>query len=369
MKLQPDASEVPLRAKADVPSERPEGSFAVAGGYVAGLDGLRAVAVVLVFLFHAKVPGFGAGFFGVDVFFVLSGFLITSLLMEEAAKTGTIRIGHFLWRRVLRLAPALVAMVAVFVLLAPHFPVAVKAPYLQSIFALSYLSDYSSAFIFGHRGELSHTWSLSVEAKFYLVWPVLLILILRKSGQADAWRAILFAAAIATLWRMANAAVLPDWNITYYRFDTRLSGLLLGAALAAVLWSSQGQRVVQMAARMLVIPAITLLLLPLAWGDRLLLVFGCSLVELASAIAILAVVGQSVTWIGFLGLPALAWLGRLSYGLYLWHYPVIRWMRPDWDWHGIVLVGFPVALALAWLSHVTLERFVLRFREKRVLTS
>lgn len=345
---------------------RPDGSFAVPKGYIAGLDGLRAVAVVLVFLFHAKVPGFGAGFFGVDVFFVLSGFLITSLLLEEVAATGAINFTRFIRRRLVRLVPALVVMVLTFALLAPFFPDVVEAPYIQSILALSYLSDYGSALLV-QTGELSHTWSLAVEAKFYLIWPVFLLCVLRRVGLAKAWRVILLAAFIATSWRILNAVFVQGWNVSYYRFDTRLSGLSLGAALAAVLWSSHGQRLVQRAAGLVILPCLALLLLPMAWGDTRLLVIGCTLVEVGSAVVILAVLGQSGRWVQFMALPLISGLGRLSYGFYLWHYPIIRWMRDDWDWPVIAVVAFPLALLLAWLSHVTVERFALRFRGERAI--
>lgn len=218
-----------------------------------------------VFLLHARVPGFGAGFFGVDLFFVLSGFLITDLVLAEIGRSGTVDLPRFLWRRVLRLVPAL----AVFVALAPRFPETLADAALQALVTLAFVSDYT-------------------------------------------------AALAATLWRIDNVWFVAGWDITYYRFDTRLSGLLVGAALAALVRS---------------------------WS-------GC-LVELA-------VVGRR--WLGWLGHPLLAWIGRLSYGIYLWHYPVIRGLRSEMDWPGGAGLGFVVSLGLAWLSYVTVEALARRRR-------
>jgi peptidoglycan/LPS O-acetylase OafA/YrhL len=333
--------------------------------YVPGLDGLRAVAVVLVFLFHARVPGFGAGFFGVDLFFVLSGYLITDLLMAEIARSGRVDLIRFLSRRSLRLLPALVAMLLVFVALAPHFPEVVENPALQALLAFAYVSDYSFALI-GLPDQIGHTWSLAVEAKFYLIWPFLLALILRWTGQAEAWKVIAVLVLLATAWRISNVRFVAGWDITYYRFDTRLSGLLVGATLAALIRSGAIRPVVDRLVWLVPVPIAAAMLVPMEWGDKVLLSLGCSLVELAAAVVILAVLFRPGGLVRGLGHPLLAGLGKLSYGVYLWHYPVIRWLRPEMDWPGVLAVGFLVSLALAWLSYVTVERLARQRRERPV---
>lgn len=335
--------------------------IAVPTGYIPGLDGLRAIAVLWVLLFHAQVPGFSAGFLGVDVFFVLSGFLITSLLMAEIERTGSVRFAAFLMRRAVRLFPALIAMLVVFVMLAGTYPTAPPLPLLQAVLAATYMSDYGVA-VFDIPREISHTWSLAVEAKFYLFWPFVLVFLLRRVGLADAWRFIALAALAATVWRFVNFAYLPDWNLAYYRFDTRLSGLLLGGALAAALRSAHAERLVRNLRTTAILLVPGLALISRGWGDPVLITWGCSLVEVATAATILAVIARPDGPVRVLTSPVLVGLGRLSYGIYLWHYPVFRWMREDYAWSSVLLVGGAISLALAWLSFVTIERFALRFR-------
>jgi peptidoglycan/LPS O-acetylase OafA/YrhL len=331
--------------------------------YVPGLDGLRAVAVVLVFLFHARVPGFGAGFFGVDLFFVLSGYLITDLLMAEIARSGRVDVLRFLSRRSLRLLPALVMMLVAFVALAPLFPEVPDRPALQALLAFAYVADYSFVLI-GLPDEIGHTWSLAVEAKFYLVWPLILLLVLRKVRPTEVWKVIALLALVATVWRIGNVRFVSGWDISYYRFDTRLSGLLVGATLAGLIRSGAMRPPVDWLVWLAPVPVAALLLVPMEWGDKVLLSWGCTLVELAAAVVILAVLFRPVGLVRALGHPLLAGLGKLSYGFYLWHYPVIRWLRPEMDWPGVLVVGFAASLGLAWLSYVTVERLA-RQRRRR----
>src|SRR5690606_11647941 len=187
------------------------------------LDGLRGVAALVVVLFHCRVPGFGGGFLGVDVFFVLSGFLITSILLAEHAGTGGIALGRFYWRRALRLYPALLLTLAGYLSVAPllwpghpHGTEALLAGLYLAVYSIP-LSDYPD--------YLKHTWSLAVEEQFYLLYPLALILCLRRMSPAELAKWLVIAVAVAVAWRLLNRlAVLP----TYHRFDTRLGGLLAG---------------------------------------------------------------------------------------------------------------------------------------------
>src|SRR5690349_20309645 len=134
------------------------------------LDGARALAVLLVLLHHTRVPGFAGGFIGVDVFFVLSGYLITSILLREADSAGDIRIGRFLLRRALRLYPPLLLMLSAVLILGPSIWPTEQLGMPVLISAL-YLSDYATAF-YGPLSVIGHTWSLAVEEHFYLLWPI-----------------------------------------------------------------------------------------------------------------------------------------------------------------------------------------------------
>src|SRR5438874_2564773 len=146
-------------------------------GYQPALDGLRAVAVLAVFGFHATSSGVPGGYVGVDLFFVLSGFLITSLLLEERVRTGRVRLSWFYARRFLRLAPALVALLLCYVLCyglwkGDRWPTALKSAGLAAV----YLSNWARSLGVNDMGWVGHTWSLSVEEQFYLLWPPLLLL-------------------------------------------------------------------------------------------------------------------------------------------------------------------------------------------------
>lgn len=197
------------------------------------LDGLRALAVLGVMGFHAQAPGFAVGFFGVDVFFVLSGYLISTILLEQCDRDGRIAYRAFYLHRLLRLSQALLTMLAAYALLAPL--VWPGRPHvLHAALSALYVTDYSLA-LWGPPRLLSHTWSLSVEEHFYLLWPPLLAWAARRWGAATLPRALFALTAAATVWRLACLLQGQGWNAIYYRFDTRLSGLLLGASLAALI--------------------------------------------------------------------------------------------------------------------------------------
>src|SRR5262245_54776854 len=149
--------------------------------YMPALDGLRGVAVLAVFFFHvhAPLPPYG-GYLGVDAFFVLSGFLITGLLLDEARVTGTIRVGAFYLRRVRRLLPALLLLLAAYLAVMPSIRPEVDQ-WTPALYAGLYVSDYARAFL-GEIGLLSHTWSLSVEEHFYLLWPFAVLWLARRAS-------------------------------------------------------------------------------------------------------------------------------------------------------------------------------------------
>lgn len=332
--------------------------------YNPALDGLRAVAVMLVFLFHARLPGFEAGFLGVDVFFVLSGYLITTLLLAELDRTGSIDWRRFVLRRLWRLAPAVVALCAVFLLVAPFvFPNA-RSPVLDVFLTLSYMSDLTVALL-NQPQVLSHSWSLSVEEHFYLFWPLVLLALWRLgAGKLLATLAVLYL--LASVWRVGVLASGADWWVVYFRLDTRLSGLMFGACLAALC------RVISMAglterAKWLLVGGVVLavaLVRSGGWRDNGMLIYGVTAAEFATATLILTVVDGRGVVARLLSFAPLSWLGKLSYSLYLWHYPVLRYLRDYGDWQIALLLGLPVSLALAALSYATVERWGLKMRTR-----
>lgn len=310
--------------------------------YNPAFDGLRAIAVLGVLAFHAGTPFAGGGYLGVDLFFVLSGYLITRLLVAEQRQRGEIDLRRFWLRRLLRLYPTLLLMLVAFLLVAPSlWP---DLPALRyALWSALYMSDYSRALL-GEPIVLNHTWSLSVEEHFYLIWPLLIPLVLRTQSPV---RTLAYAYGIATAWRFANYMWL-GWDPTYFRFDTRLSGLILGCLL--VFW----QPVVH--ARHVLLAALLSAVLVLApsfrtWAG---LTFMLPIAEGCAAVLLVACVTGSVQ-LRCLAHPAIAYVGRLSYGLYIWHYPAVFWLRDHYSWP-IALAGSAVlATVLAMATYHAID--------------
>lgn len=310
--------------------------------YVPALDGIRALAVLLVVAFHSQVPGFGAGFLGVDVFFVLSGYLITSLLLEEHGRTGRIELTRFYVRRLRRLYPALLAMLAVYLVIAPWaFPRASMMVHVRdAVLSAHYLADYARTFHIFPR-VLLHMWSLSIEEHFYLVWPLLLLAALRLPRRlAIASLAGLFVAA--TAWRLAEIPHL-GWGV-YQRFDTHASGLVLGCLAGLI------GRKLPTYCWPLGVAGMVFALVAFVHGQHETMTMGFTIAELSALIVILS----QPAW---LGAAPLAWIGRMSYGLYLWHYLIVRLIRLSYPWWVSMSVATIGGLALAALSYYTIERY------------
>jgi peptidoglycan/LPS O-acetylase OafA/YrhL len=337
--------------------------------YNPALDGLRGVAVIAVIAFHCRVPGLSGGFFGgflgVDIFFVLSGFLITGLLQEELQGTGRVALVTFYLRRFLRLTPPLALMLLAYLAAAPLvWPEITTGEHLAgAALAGLYLTDYSIAF-WRWPEMLGHTWSLSVEEHYYLLWPALVLLLFRLDRDRQLfWLAVLLA--LATLWRIASLSFVSEWETAYSRFDTRMSGLLLGGLLRV--WLARGQTIPPVAADalgVLGIAGVGFSMLFFHWGDGAVLVWGLPLVELASAAIILAASDER-TWVHRrLSSRPLVWVGLISYGLYLWHYPIARALRETAGWPETLLVTLALSLALAALSYHLIERPIRRLRRR-----
>ncbi len=312
--------------------------------YNASLDGLRAVAVMLVLAFHSRIAGSHGGFFGVDVFFVLSGYLITRILAEQHVATGSIATGSFYLRRLRRLYPALLLFLGAYIAIAPWAFPAGTAHLRDALVAGLYLSDYGFAF-WRVPWYIQHTWSLSVEEHFYLAWPIVLMLVFRLPQR---WwvPTVLLLALAATVWRWHVLVSTGDWYQPYYRFDTRLSGILLGAAAGLARprlprWAPflgaalLGYAVSQATAKD---PDALMIWMTVAEVGALLLVLGAHDVP------------------GLSSFP-LVWIGRRSYGIYLWHYPIMVYMRGEGvtGWRSL-LIGSAGAVLCAAVSYYTVER-------------
>lgn len=316
------------------------------------LDGIRALAALAVMAFHCKLPFTLGGFIGVDIFFVLSGFLITSLLKREIELTGSISFTRFYIRRAIRLWPPLLLLLAAYLIVAPLVFPPVNF-WRQVVLAGLYLSDYAMAF-WGDPVALTHTWSLAVEEHFYLIWPVVILFIGRrwKGGQAAAILASLFLAA--TIWRMADFIIWGDWTRTYFRFDTRMSGLILGAAIAYMPWRPTASQ-----ADILGIAGFCGLSVAMALLDSFapwpMLHVGM-FVDICAAALVLAAMQERSIMAAALRVRPLAAIGDISYSLYLWSVPIAVIFRTRFDAYTSFAATAIVSIAVATASWWLMER-------------
>ncbi len=333
------------------------------------LDGLRSVAVYLVLLFHCGLAWFGGGFIGVDLFFVLSGFLVSHVIWAQVDQEGSFRLGWFYARRVRRLLPA--AVVVIVVTAAVQLLVASEPQRVGMVrdgqAALVYLSnwqfiadarDYFAADTTGSSPFL-HFWSLSIEEQFYVVLPLLLLLLLRLRRHAVVALLVLVAVVGASvalqLWHASS-----DPTYAYYATETRIYQLAAGVLLALLTrlfdwrpWAGIPLAVLGVAAVVLVGSE----LVDVTASTRGLLAAGASVVAIAGVYA-----APSGPVSRLLALPIPRYLGQISYGTYLWHWPVILVTRQVFDVGPILIaaVAAPVATGLAALSYEVLERPIRR---------
>lgn len=333
--------------------------------YMASLDGLRALAITLVLLFHAKVPGLPGGNIGVDIFFVLSGFLITRLLLVEWQIYGVVQIRRFYLRRIWRLMPPLVLCVLLYLLVAPLIWPDYYFHLRDVILTLLYMGNI--AVVFGYEPSLLvHGWSLALEEQFYLIWPLLLVWLCRT--RFSLWFLLFCAYLLANGWRLVALAFLDVHPVSaYFRPDLHCSGLLLGAALAA--WVHKYGVFVGLLSRR--VPWLCLgglgltVLLPQSGGEHLLLMLPLAEVSVAGLIFCFLALPDAPLQ-NCLEAPLVVLLGKLSYGVYLFHYPVMAALREfHFDWRLVFVLGTGLSLLLAAISYYGLESRVRQYRLKR----
>jgi peptidoglycan/LPS O-acetylase OafA/YrhL len=350
--------------------------------YVGGLDGIRALAVLAVIAYHAGVAHMTGGFLGVDAFFCLSGFLITSLLLGEARRTATIQLGSFWARRARRLLPALLLVICFVGLYswlgAPSG--AYPGLRLDSLATLLYVANWHFVLQGSNYFQqalapspLTHTWSLAIEEQFYVVWPlvVLALVKLRRSP-----RVLLVLSATGAIASSAWMAWLhhEGANLTrlYYGTDTHAMTLLCGATLAAALAVRAGERDVStLRARgtgsvcvQLVgaagIVVLAVMAVRVTGTSAWMYEGGFLIAGVAGTGMILSVVTVPRGVLGVvLSFAPVRFVGRISYGLYLWHYPLFIWLdhqRTDLDGVRLFAVRVVVTFGVAIASFYLVER-------------
>lgn len=349
-------------------------------GIQPALTGLRGVAIAFVLAHHyvayllpMRLAHLASGgFLGVDVFFVLSGFLITTLLLEEADRTrGTISLRRFYSGRALRLLPPVVLLLIGYDLMVawtrPH-PVPLHEVVRSNLIVFFYATNWFQSLGTPIAEELNHTWSLAVEEQFYFVWPLIVIIALRLGGRTwMAVTALLAAICAIALWRAHLYTGPASWPKVYERSDARADTLLVGA-LASVLWRAGW--ITPRRLRPIALPCAVVIVLSAQYAHRdsaRLYDAGFTLLAFASATVIVSVIGQTRGLGAVLSWRPLVALGEISYGVYVFHMLVLATVIREFHARALErgAVALAITLAVATASYLIVERPLRDFRRRR----
>ena len=361
----PDLESPRLRARG-LPAPLAAG---LARKHLAGIDGLRAIAALLVVLYHANVPGIPAST-GVLAFFVLSGFLITRIIIEEEEQTRTVSLSRFYIRRSFRIFPAFYAywLIAISTRMFLHRPI----DWPQSVSAFFYLSNYYQAIFGDPSNALSHTWSLGVEEQFYLLWPIVFLLLRTNERR---FRALVVLIPMFWLYRQTLIyAFHVNQRYIYEAFDTRVDHLLMGCLLAVALQEGRFNRLWR-------IVCATPFMLPLNVGLMVLTISGAGFVHVRdyrdSVEFVVVPVLCAILIVQLVAFPAHAltspfnwgwmrYLGKISYSIYLYQqlavYPAMKLFDASRVIGVLAAIGLSIALAMG--SFYVVEQPFLRLRQR-----
>ena len=345
--------------------------------YITGLDGIRAIAVIMVLAYHLKLALFKSGFLGVTVFFVLSGYLITGILISEVEEEGTIDLKNFWLRRIRRLVPAVMSMavVIIFVSAVVNKIIFTKGckDFLASVLGFNnWWQIFNKVSYFEAAGvpsPFTHCWSLAIETQFYLIYPLVLLGIyklVKSRGEGRAKRGLLFAgvtlllALISVILMIVLFDPQQDASRVYYGTDTRAFSLLFGALLA-ILWEYRmvPRRLsasVNMVLGSVSFAVLIVMTIAINGSSNFWYRGGQFVGTILTVLMVYAVSGRK-TWLSrFLSNPVLKWIGDRSYSIYLWHYPIIllisKGIKASW-W--ITLIEIVLSVVLAELSYRFIE--------------
>jgi peptidoglycan/LPS O-acetylase OafA/YrhL len=371
--------------------------------YIPAIDGLRAIAVIAVMLYHLDLKWIPGGFLGVDLFFVISGYVITRLLLDSIQRSGGLDLRGFYSARIRRLLPPLVFMIIVTTVVVGFWAPDTMRRFLgDTPFALFggmnwwlifRQTDYFEAI--GRPPLLQHTWSLGVEAQFYLIWPLILLLVLRFFGKSKISGAALLIAAISgvTLFIVSlqvDAANTAQVSHVYFGTDTHSIGLFLGSALA-VSWVPQNlQEKVSKKAQDFIdalgafgFLGLIATFLFIDQSEPTLYKIAFPLVGILGCAILTSIVHPASRFAPILSSKPFIWIGERSYAIYLWHWVIFQVTRPDFDLEGstwaVITLRILIVFALADISLRFVELPVrtglvdywfkgLKYRTKRIRT-
>lgn len=336
----------------------------------AQLDGLRAVAVLLVFLHHLDMPRFPGGFLGVDLFFALSGYLITGLLLAEFRRSGRVSFVAFYARRGLRLVPALLVMTLPVLVWAKLDDIG--SPLRDGLAGVTYFMDVYAPATHGGGGVFGHTWSLAVEEQFYLVWPVILV-----CGLYQQWRLTRVLLALIAAFTVVSAICRTELHIgaaeLYWSPIPHVAELAAGALLAFALADHPARVRTVLGSPIVALAGVLGLVIGgcyLQEGGVWLYAGGFTLIGLACT----ALVGHLLTApeglaSRILSLRPMTWLGERSYAFYLWHYPILLGVSRHTSSHAeIGAIALTSSLAATAISWRYVESPFLRLKARRYQT-
>ena len=324
---------------------------------VPALDGLRGLAILLVLGVHTRelVPG---GLLGVDLFFVLSGFLITSSLLAERARTGAISLRVFYRRRALRLLPALICMLSVYLAVTALLDRdGVRPSIVAAGFGISYVANVAQMGGLFEAEELRPLWSLAAEEQFYLLWPPLLaIAVALRASYRVVCVVLVGLALVSALWRVALLADGASFERLWVGPDTHADPILVGCVAGLVYTSGALKRVHFRDIALIVGASIVAMSAWLAPETHVLLTF----FAICSALVVLAAASAAHWWFTrVLELRPLRYVGKVSYGLYLWHVPLLAAFGGA--------IGIPLAFVVAGLSYRYVEQPFLRRKRREAV--
>ncbi len=353
----------------------PAGALAGTGQRNVALDGVRGVGILFVMAYHSQLGWASGGLMMIETFFVLSGFLITGLLVKEWGRSGTIRLGRFWARRARRLLPALLLLLVgiglfAWLVAAPDQRGSIRT---SALFTLFYAGNWhqiasgqSYFALTAQPSPLLHTWTLAIEEQFYLVWPILVLAVLHFTRRLRPLLVIALVLAVASaVWMAILYQPGVDPSRLYYGTDTRAQGVLIGAALAVALamrpqkFSDWGRRLVAVLA-VLAVAGITAMWFVFLSNPGLIYQGGFLICDVLFAMLFLGLVQAPQTGVAkVLSWRPLVYIGTISYSLYLWHWPVDLWLNTartgltGWPLFGVrsLVAGVIAAASTRWIEN------------------